>query len=75
MNERDDGFGLGIQRCDPEKIACRTCENALKNDNGYTKAVCYAYDGVNTGVKPDTVYFENAKCEKYSEGADLMAQK
>ena len=69
MNINDEGFGLGIQRCDPEKVACRTCKNAL--NGGIAKAICRVYDGSN-GVKPDDVYFENAPCKAYIEGEDLL---
>ncbi|MCL2634055.1 MAG: hypothetical protein FWD34_06025 [Oscillospiraceae bacterium] len=74
MSKIDDGFGLGAIHCDPEKVACRTCKNALKTEQGYTKATCSAYDGEKTGFKPEAVYFENADCEAYAEGEDLYGK-
>ena len=70
MGINDDTFGLGILRCDVEKVACRTCKNAFKG--GVGKATCRAYDDVMDNAKPDAVYFENASCEHYLEGEDLL---
>ena len=61
----DKNEPLGFRMPDGNKIACRTCQNAIKS--GICKVACKVYD-----IKPKAVCFDNAPCPKYEKGEDLL---
>jgi len=56
----------GMRSCDEKKMQCRFCAFAEREHIGRGKCEKYP-DG-----KPDDVYFQNADCQRFKRGEDLL---